>query len=224
METEDIVKIILSFIENGREYKSASVVCKLWRSSVIKLHGKYKFHNQWCLLVDKFMSKNIGVEWDWKLLSNNPNMNFKLADRYPDNPWDWDIIIENESLDKNYKKIGTMWSSACDKIYIKMGLAFTGITFEDIAADAIAKQLCSNKDELKILIESHAKNGEIDNLKHFVRYLDPLIIDKYYKDVSWDWNKLSKNKLLTYKFIKKYYRSGEKFNWESLSSNSLQNS
>ena len=36
--------------------------------------------------------------WDWKYLSENPNITWKIVQQNPDKPWNWDYLSENPNI------------------------------------------------------------------------------------------------------------------------------
>jgi hypothetical protein len=41
-------------------------------------------------IIEKYSNK----PWNWKSISNNPNITIEFIKKYPDKDWNWDIIID----------------------------------------------------------------------------------------------------------------------------------
>ena len=46
----------------------------------------------------EFFEKNIDKLWDWRLLSNNPNITMEIVEKYPNKPWDWIGLSGNPNI------------------------------------------------------------------------------------------------------------------------------
>jgi hypothetical protein len=42
--------------------------------------------------------KNPDKPWDWRWLSQNPNITFDIVLKNPDKPWDWDWLSQNPNI------------------------------------------------------------------------------------------------------------------------------
>jgi hypothetical protein len=45
-------------------------------------------------IIEKYPDKS----WDWKWISENPNITMEIIEKYPDNPWNWSYISENPNI------------------------------------------------------------------------------------------------------------------------------
>jgi len=110
----DCLHGILRMVDDGRDYKTLLLVCRLFRDFYAQNHMEYvrKFSNHLLTLLKMFPQK----DWDWKIMSQNINLTWEYVREHLDYDWDWDelsanpmltwdIIRDNPDLKWNWRRI-----------------------------------------------------------------------------------------------------------------------
>src|SRR5271165_6611308 len=82
---DEILYNIFSFIKEGSTFKSVLFTCHRWHEIVLKVlpFGRIIFANHLTTLI-KFLPNK---EWDYNMLSKNPNITWKYVCDNPDKSW-----------------------------------------------------------------------------------------------------------------------------------------
>src|SRR5690349_19235768 len=104
-----LLRRILGFIDNGRDYKAVCLVSRGWYRILQDLFPKGgKFINHLVTLFEKLPDK----EWNYKWLSQNPNVTWEYIQANPDKPWDYTYLSGNPNItwEMVIANPGKLWS------------------------------------------------------------------------------------------------------------------
>jgi len=188
----DLVPRILSFIPDGATYKTATLVCQQWHDICAgELRWMIAAYSNHLLTLIKMFPN---ADWDWNLVTANPNFTLNMIMNGDKIQWIWECIIWNpnmpwEIIRENlhrfkswdiYKHDSTFWKNKCQDPH-----TISWDQNNEIVWDVISK----------------SPNITVDIIKD-----NP--------DAPWNWRELSSNRNMTWEFIKSHHDECPDKNWD----------
>ena len=101
------------------------------------------------------LQKHPEKSWDWRSISQNPNITMEIIEKHPEKPWDWNYISSNPNITMEFIE------KHLDKIKFAY-LSINKFTFENIKI---------KKKEAFLLLEKDRSFHKLQNLYIIGQYL-----------------------------------------------------